>query len=246
MVVIVLQWNARSLISNGQEFKKYVDDFNVKPHIICVQETWLKPNLSFVVQGYSVVRKDRNKGTGGGVITFIKQDVAFREVNVIEELEAVVVEVKAESQNIRIINFYNPCKSLNKELYKDIGGDGKCRVVWCGDFNAHSTLWGSTNNDPNGNVVEEILDENDLVCLNDGSVTRMDVVRGRHSVLDLTIVSSGLARKCKWEVCEQSSMGSDHYPIKCSIGMEVEECLEENIQRWRFKKSKLGRVQRNM
>jgi hypothetical protein len=35
MVFVILQWNARSLIANGQEFKKYVIDFEMKPDVMC-------------------------------------------------------------------------------------------------------------------------------------------------------------------------------------------------------------------
>lgn len=49
--------------------------------------------------------------------------------------------------------------------------------MWCGDFNAHSNLWGCVNYDQNRQVIEDILDSNDLVCLNDGNMTRVDVIR---------------------------------------------------------------------
>ncbi len=57
-----LQWNARSLLANGQEFKKFIDELPIKPDVICVQETWLKPNLDFRIVGYSSVRSDREEG----------------------------------------------------------------------------------------------------------------------------------------------------------------------------------------
>lgn len=60
--MIILQWNARSLISNGQEFKKYISDLGDRPHIICIQETWLKPQLdfiNFIIQGYTAIRNNR-------------------------------------------------------------------------------------------------------------------------------------------------------------------------------------------
>ncbi len=40
IMVLLLHWNARSLLANGREFKKYVDDLSSKPDVICVQETW--------------------------------------------------------------------------------------------------------------------------------------------------------------------------------------------------------------
>ncbi len=61
MTFLILQWNAQSLIANGQEFKKYINDLTIKPDIICIQETWLKPHLDFILKGYNSVRSDRGK-----------------------------------------------------------------------------------------------------------------------------------------------------------------------------------------
>lgn len=72
-MVFILQWNARSLIANGQEFKKVVRDFDVKPDFLCIQETWLKPCLDFSIPGYVCLRKDRQDRPGGGCATFIKK-----------------------------------------------------------------------------------------------------------------------------------------------------------------------------
>lgn len=83
MVFSIIQWNARSLISNGQEFKKYVEDLEVKPNELCIQESWLK--------GYISVRRDRVPGKGGGVVTFIQRGLQFREVRKGEDLEYIIV-----------------------------------------------------------------------------------------------------------------------------------------------------------
>lgn len=77
-----------------------------------------------------------------------------------------------------------------------------------------------------------------MVCLNDGRSIRIDAHTGRESVLDLTLVSNTLARKCHWEVWEGSCIGSDHYSIVTSVGIEAERhqhkegedgCLEKPI-----------------
>ena len=60
MTLSILQWNARSLIANGQELKHFIEEIDVKPNIICIQETWLKPSLEFIIHGYTAVRKDRD------------------------------------------------------------------------------------------------------------------------------------------------------------------------------------------
>ena len=75
MVIHILQWNARSLIANGQEFKKYVFETEPRPDILCIQETWLRPHLDFVLPGYTSARYDRIDNQGGGCITFIKDNI---------------------------------------------------------------------------------------------------------------------------------------------------------------------------
>ncbi len=104
MVITILQWNARSLIANGQEFKKCITSQENSPDIICVQETWLKPQLNFIFYGYISIRRDRSKGNGGGAATFIKQGIGYRSVKVDGEQEVVVVEIWEGAQRIRIIN----------------------------------------------------------------------------------------------------------------------------------------------
>lgn len=39
MGLSILQWNARSLVANGQELKHFIEEQAVKPNIICIQET---------------------------------------------------------------------------------------------------------------------------------------------------------------------------------------------------------------
>lgn len=67
------------------------------------------------------------------------------------------------------------------------------RVMWCGDFNAHSTLWGGSQSYVNGKS-------------------------GNESGLDLTLISSSMAGRYSWE---ESTGGSDNYPIMCTVEMRV-------------------------
>lgn len=91
--------------------------------------------------------------------------------------------------------------------------------------------------DGNGEVLEALLEEKELVCLNDGRSTRIDAHTGRESVLDLTLVSNTLARKCHWEVWEGSCIGSDHYSIVTSVGIEAEKASAQGGGRWMFGKA---------
>lgn len=122
----------------------------------------------------------------------------------------VIVEIWANKTKMKVANLYNPCQKLTKVMLEGIWERGNGKVIICGDFNAHSSLWGSTRTDENGKIIEEYMDEHNLVCLNDGRGTRFDVGRGTESAIDLTIVSEQIAGSSQWEVFNDNSMGSDH------------------------------------
>jgi len=241
MVLHILQWNARSLISNGQELKKYIHELDVVPDVVCIQETWLQAHLDFVIPGFNSVRYDRtNNKIGGGCITFIKDGLAYREVPSPEDIECVIVEICStkEEGNIKLINFYNPCKNLDINKLNEIARDCIQKEIWCGDdFNAHNSLWGSNYTDSNGNIVEELMEDRSLVCINNGQGTRIDVNRGKISCLDLTLVSDNLVNRCDWYVKSDSTIGSDHYPVLTIVYTNISIQEGSTINRWCFEKA---------
>jgi len=142
MVLNIIQWNARSLISNGLECKKYVEDLEVKPNAICIQESWLIPRLDFGIKGYMSGRRDRESGKGGGVVAFIQRGLQFREVWKGDDLEYIIVEVWSKNGKILIINMHNPCRQLEMRQLEGIWKDLSGRIIWCGDFIAHCEVIG--------------------------------------------------------------------------------------------------------
>lgn len=214
---LILQWNARSLIANGQELKRFVDTFKEKPKVICVQETWLKGCLDFVIPGYICLRKDR-KSTGGGCATFIEQGVQYRRIDIKIDIECVAVEIWSTQGRISVINFYNPCIQLDSDKLDQIMEKVRSPVVWVGDFNSHNPLWGSVKRDLNGTVLEDFLDKYRLVMLNDGRPTRFNMTNKRTSCIDVTFASAELAKCGEWDVLSGDNMGSDHFPILSKFG----------------------------
>lgn len=77
-------------------------------------------------------------------------------------------------------------------------------------------------------MVEEFIEGNELLCLNDGTGTRLDVTRGKESVVDITLATRAIANKCKWEGFNRNSISSDHF----SIFMQLEvKLIKVNICR---------------
>lgn len=111
------------------------------------------------------------------------------------------------------------------------------RVIRCGDFNIHNSLWGSEHTDSNGVMTEALMDLRRLVCLNDGKGTRIDLIRNKMSSIDLTLVSSQLASLSEWKVSTENR-GSDHFPVLCEIEGEVYKQKDNNDYKWSLSKAK--------
>jgi hypothetical protein len=65
--------NARSLVNKMCELEKLVHD--CKPDIIGIVETWGRDNVTdqvFTIQGYTLYRRDRSEGSGGGIVIYCR------------------------------------------------------------------------------------------------------------------------------------------------------------------------------
>ena len=58
-----------------------------------------------------------------------------------------------------------------------------------GDFNGYNILWGSKDNDPRGDLIEDFITNNDICLMNDKSNTFLDSGKGTFSALDLSNVT---------------------------------------------------------
>ena len=85
-------------------------------------------------------------------------------------------------------------------------------VLLLRDFNAHSTLWGSSKTDVRGKLVEDLLLKHNLSLLNDGSHTYLHPATGSSSAIDLSVSTPSLYLDLTWQVIADQH-GSDHFPI---------------------------------
>lgn len=110
---------------------------------------------------------------------------------------------------------------IKDKWQREVEGQSRASIVCCGDFSAYSTLWGSERTDGSDQVIEDLLDERNLMCLNDGNKTRIDVNTGKESVLDFTLVSHNIGLICDCKVYQEGTVGSDHYPVLCEINIHA-------------------------
>src|SRR6218665_3916922 len=105
----ILQWNAYSLRTRAAELRHCISEIRNPPTIICIQETWLQPSVTFEIPGYTCVRHDRTTGTkGGGIATFVKAGVAYSITNTTDDPESISFSIDGLESKITVVNVYHP------------------------------------------------------------------------------------------------------------------------------------------
>ena len=83
----------------------------------------------------------------------------------IAKLECTLIKIHGSRGMVSIINFYNPRQPLVHKRLQEAFRRGDGVVVVLGDFNSHNILWGSKITDRNGECIEGLIDEFDIVVL---------------------------------------------------------------------------------
>ena len=107
-----------------------------------------------------------------------------------------------------------------------------------GDFNSHSKVWGCSDTNDRGEIIEDIIAENDLCLLNEKQPTYLHPPTGNYYGIDLSLCHPNIYLDFDWSVCDDLH-GSDHFPI---LIKETESSNDEQHCRWNLKKSELGDI----
>ena len=104
------------------------------------------------------------------------------------------------------------------------------------DFNGHSHLWGASQENERGKIVEKLIDRHNLILLNDSVHTRFDTYHQTSPLLDLSLCHPSIYMDV---ACGISSdrLGSDHHPIITTANTS-DHPVPERVPKWRFKKAK--------
>lgn len=214
-----MQWNCRG-IRNKKELLILSASFD----ILLLSETWLAPSTSFFLMSFHIIRADRPSSHSGGLAICVRKGIPFyyppSSSSFGALLEHLPVVVDSWYGKILIINVYRrPGLSLNGfnwsslfTLFPDY-----TNILISGDFNAHHTAWGSSNNDRVGSSLLLSSSFYDFQLLNNKSPTFLSCSDQNPSALDLTFISASLGPITSWDVGEDTH-GSDHLPTIIFIG----------------------------
>ena len=244
----ILQWNTNRLKTKMVELedKSRLLDLD----IIMIQETKLcsKDKVPSII-GYATVRNDRGEGRGGGLITFIKDDIPY---TIIEHTQAVqnslleILMIQLNSSSLKLMicaNLYCPPtrgEMHGRELFTSELPADKNTIIG-GDLNAHSHMWDEWQPEDNlGQEIEDWMMEKNFAIANDGSATRFNACTGGSSSPDVTLLHDSWIDKVDRTTidCTQCT-GSDHLPtlinIECQVS-SLKPILTKEL-RWNWNKA---------
>lgn len=208
----ILQWNLNGFYTRKERLEILIKD--TKPDIICLQETNFTKDHAGHIKNYHSHHKNRLTAgkASGGVAIYVHNNVTHHTIPLITDMEAAAVRVTLTS-DVTICNVYLPNSyNLNPNNLKKLTDQLPRPYFLLGDFNSHSTLWGSNKNDPRGAAIESLIDLQNLCILNSNQPTHVNIANGTLSAIDLCLCTSNLTHAWELEVLDDPH-DSDHFPL---------------------------------
>ncbi|XP_072398245.1 uncharacterized protein [Diabrotica undecimpunctata] len=170
---------------------------------------------------------NKQEKPSSGVAICVKNTLEEQTIPLKTDIEAVAVSVKA-SQCINVCCIYTPINTLlTLTDLKTLISQIPMPRLTVGDFNSHNPMWGSTNFNIKGRLIEDLLAEENLNILNDGRPTRFNVHIDTTSAIDLSICDPTLSMALNWDPLP-FLYGSDPYYSAISEYQPVRKWNQKN------------------
>lgn len=226
----IFQWNANGLGAKIGDFRNFINSHRFP--VLALSEP--RVNASFRLSHYVVHQSAKATGVGRAMLC-IRQDLPhdFIRASTDEHFEFVACTVQLRTpRRLTVVSAYvAPNIRISDEQVNDFLSGLPQPFIICGDFNAHSVLWGSEHSDARGRLLEKFIEDRNLIILNDGSPT---FFRGHRysSCLDITICSATVPRNIQWATGVET-LGSDHMPVLISLPGNQAAARRVRVTDWR-------------
>ena len=229
-----IQWNCRGLTANFNELLLLLT--GLRPSIICIQETFLKPKDTLDIRGYTFYNHIHQAGerASGGSSIIINNSVPQSQILLNTNLQAIAVHA-ALHKTIHVCSLYlPPNERINIANLENLIQQLPKPFIIMGDFNSHSNVWGCRNTDQKGRIIEDVINRNNLLLYYNKSYTYLHPGTGTYSVIDLTLADASIFLDYSWKVHDDTCR-SDHFPIILeNSGPE----LNDRIPWWNLRRAK--------
>ena len=223
----IIQFNANGIKSKEVELEQMARE--LKPDIICIQESKLKAEQAApYIQGYTTEKVDRER-MGGGVVTYINENIKYTRQKTLEARdEAQILRIQVHLQpkmSVVVSNLYLTPQHLPVQEDDNITTAYLTEAIKDGaivasDINGHSQSWYEEDtSDHRGNLIEQLIEESETLIINENTPTRIPFNRGNNlaqpTAPDITAIPIHLAADTMWKTLPR--MASDHLPIEITI-----------------------------
>ncbi|GFT42958.1 putative RNA-directed DNA polymerase from transposon X-element [Trichonephila clavipes] len=146
---------------------------------------------------------------------FTSLDIPSSALSLHTSLQAVAVRIHSTSLFTVCCLYLPPNVVIRQQDLNDLVDQLPAPFVILGDFNGHSTLWGSVKTNHRGRQIEQVLSDHCLCLLNHEEPTHFHEPTRSFHTLDLAICSPSLLPILNFSV-EKDLYNSDHFPVVLS------------------------------
>jgi hypothetical protein len=208
----IVTWNANSVTGKIFELEAFLGARDVD--VLAMSETKLLKTDKFYINGYSVIRKDRESNTrGGGVAILVKRGIPYARVR-LPDTEFEAAAIKLTHNNIIIIAMYNrPANKYKISSLLKIYNTAN-NIIIAGDLNSKHKDWGNESNNVNGNTLKRFVAKNNIELNHPPTHTHYPANQTNPSTIDLFLIKN-IKNYTKAETL--TALSSDHNPVKIQI-----------------------------
>lgn len=173
----ILQWNCRSLSQRLGDL--FLLEEELSPDIICLSETTDSNTIN--VSNYNIVTKNRTSRSGGTTILinknlkFICTSTTFFALALDNLIDIICIKLSISGyDSLYVCSLYSSPRKSGSFTADNLWTNLLCslaslgRVVVCGDFNGHNSLWSNhhhLHSNPEGCKIESALEIAQLSCM---------------------------------------------------------------------------------
>ena len=161
-------------------------------HCLCLQETRRAPHLARPnIPGMPLIAERPHIKYGSAIL--IRSDLKVKGISVWEQDNVELISI--EMPGVVVHSVYKP---PNEKFVLPSLGHGNLPHIVIGDFNSHSSTWGYTKTDDNGEAVEQWADSCNLTLIHNAKLSKSfnSAIWKRGYNPDLIFVSESIANMC--------------------------------------------------
>ena len=173
-------------------------------HCLCLQETHIAPHLARPkIPGITLIAERPHIKYGSAIL--IRSALKVKCVSVCEQDNMELISIEMPGVVVHFV--YKP---PNEKFVPPPLGHGNRPHIVIGDFNSHSTIWGYTNIDDNGEAIEQWADLCNLTLIHNAKLSKsFNSARWKRALLtcveNLSYATSPYLCTCKTYSCGTSN-----------------------------------------